>query len=101
MNANRNMVQQFASECGASCKKLLARLARVRNAIAAEFRETRQANDRLVQLALNEAEALAWQTDYPHLLFPTLAREKVHAVAAWNSHQQIVRSRPFELSLTA
>jgi hypothetical protein len=101
MNTNRSAVQHFASRCVASCEKLLAQITRARNAIAAEFRETRQANDRLVQLALNEAEALAWQTDYPHLLFPALAHEKVQAVAAWNSHQQIVRKRQAEFSLAA
>ncbi len=92
MNAlNRKTVNRFAAGCVASCQKLLAQVARVRNAIQTEFRETLKVNDQLLRLALNEAEALAWQTDYPHLLFPTLAQEKVQAVAAWNHHQQRVR----------
>ena len=45
----------------------------------------------MVQLALNEAEALAHQTGFPFLVFPALAREKVEAVAAWNRHQWMVR----------
>jgi len=48
--------------------------------------------ERMLQLALNEAEAVAWQTDYPHLLFPELAMEKVQAVASWNHRQTAVRS---------
>jgi len=33
--------------------------------------------------ALNEAEAAAWQTMFPHLVFPALATEKVQAAIAW------------------
>jgi hypothetical protein len=53
------------------------------------------APERLLRLALNEAEAAAWETMYPHLVFPALASEKAQAVAAWNAHQQSVwRSSP-------
>ncbi|MBC8097196.1 MAG: hypothetical protein H7Y43_15425 [Akkermansiaceae bacterium] len=99
MKTNRTTVQRFASKCVASCEKLLTQITRVRKSIQAEFRETRQAHDHLVQLALNEAEALAWQTDYPHLLFPTLALEKVQAVATWNRRQRGVRKTQSEWSL--
>jgi hypothetical protein len=44
--------------------------------------------EQLLRLALNEAEALAFLTDYPHLVFPTLALEKVHDAAAWKNRQQ-------------
>lgn len=98
---NGNSVNQFARKCVTSCEKLLAQISRARKSIQAEFRDTVQANDRLVQLALNEAEALAWETDYPHLLFPTLALEKVQAVAAWNSRQQLVRRNHSEFALSA
>jgi hypothetical protein len=47
--------------------------------------------EHLLRLAVNEAEALAWQTDYPHLIFPTLAVEKVQAVTAWDAQQQALR----------
>jgi hypothetical protein len=40
---------------------------------------------------LNEAEALAWQTEFPHLVFPILAQEKVQSAANWEAHQQAVR----------
>jgi hypothetical protein len=78
--------------CLASCRKALARVAAVKQAIFDESRRVMQANERLVRLALNEAEALAWQTAYPHLVFPTLATEKVQAVASWDQHQRRVRA---------
>lgn len=81
----------FKNTCLASCQKILARVARAKEAIFAESREALATQERLLQLALNEAEALAWQTMYPHLLFPTLATEKVQAVVAWDAHQKVVR----------
>jgi hypothetical protein len=81
----------FRKTCGACCRKVRAQIAGVKEAIFAEYSRALQAPERLVRLALNEAEAAAWQTKYPHLLFPTLAVEKVRAVAAWNARQQSVR----------
>jgi hypothetical protein len=37
-------------------------------------------------VALNEAEALAWETEYPQLVFPTLAEEKIAAISSWYGH---------------
>lgn len=85
--------QTLTNRCVQSCKKLLAGLGQVRNRIANEFHETLETQGQLVHLALNEAEALAWQTAYPHLLFPALAVEKVQAVAAWQTRQQSVQRR--------
>jgi hypothetical protein len=78
--------------CLASCRKAFARVAAVRQAIFDESRRVMQVNEKLVRLALNEAEALAWQTAYPHLVFPALATEKVQAVAHWDEHQRRVRA---------
>ena len=86
--------QTVATRCVQSCKKLLAGIAAARNRIGNEFHETLEANGQLVQLALNEAEALAWQTAYPHLLFPALAVEKVQSVAAWQTRQQSLHRHP-------
>src|SRR6266850_556558 len=87
MNADR----AFAKVCLASCQKLIAQIEKAKDTILAEFRETRETHEQLLQLALNEAEALAWQTAYPHLVFPTLAMEKAQAVAAWGARQQSIR----------
>ncbi|HXI73863.1 MAG TPA: hypothetical protein VNN22_26270 [Verrucomicrobiae bacterium] len=92
-NENLNGEQTLADRCVESCKKLLAGIDATRNRIANEFHETLEANGQLVQLALNEAEALAWQTAYPHLLFPALAMEKVQSVAAWQTRQQSLHRR--------
>jgi hypothetical protein len=80
----------FSSICLRSCRKILAQIRKAKDAIFAEARGTLDTHDRMLQLALNEAEALAWQTEYPHLVFPALAAEKVHAVADWNRHQRSV-----------
>jgi hypothetical protein len=85
--------QTLTNRCVQSCKKLLAGIDATKNRIANEFHETLEANGQLVQLALNEAEALAWQTAYPHLLFPALAMEKVQSVAAWQTRQQSLHRR--------
>jgi hypothetical protein len=47
----------------------------------------------LLELAMNEAEALAWQTDFPQLFFPTLAAEKAGAVAGWHARQRRLLAR--------
>ena len=75
----------------ASCQRILAQIKTVKAEIFAESRDTLETQEQLIRLALNEAEAAAWQTVYPHLLFPTLATEKVQALMAWNKHQQSVR----------
>ena len=76
--------------CLRSCRKILAQIRKAKDAIFVEARGTLDTHERMLQLALNEAEALAWQTEYPHLVFPALATEKVHAVADWNRHQRTV-----------
>jgi hypothetical protein len=80
--------QTITNRCVQSCRQLLAGIEQARNRIANEFHETLEANGQLVQLALNEAEALAWQTDFPHLMFPSLAMEKIQGVAAWHARQR-------------
>jgi hypothetical protein len=86
---------------GASCRKIRAQMAGVKEAIFAEASGAFPAPERLVRLALNEAEAAAWQTQYPHLVFPALATEKVRAVAAWNARQQSVRENGPVITLAA
>jgi hypothetical protein len=87
--------------CGVSCRKIRAQLAGVKAAIFAESSDVFPASERLVRLALNEAEAAAWQTKYPHLFFHALATEKVRAVAAWNARQESVRENSPVIVLAA
>ena len=83
-----NSTRNAAQVCLASCRKLIASLARTKNALLSEFRKTLAGHEQLVNLALNEAEALAWETGFPQLVFPTLATEKVQALAAWDARQR-------------
>jgi len=100
-NGNRGKVGSIRKACGACCRKIRAQIAGVKEAIFTEYSRAFSAPERLVRLALNEAEAAAWQTKYPHLLFPTLAVEKVRAVAAWKARQESVREHSPVISLTA
>src|SRR6266700_1649739 len=74
--------------CLASCRKLFAQIEHAKGTILADFREALKEQEHLLHLTLNEAEALAWQTGFPELVFPTLAMEKVQSVAAWHERQQ-------------
>jgi hypothetical protein len=64
------------------------------------FEHVNQAGEhgRLLRLALNEAEALAWQTEFPHLVFPELAREKARAAVLWHQRQRSLRRGPTEVA---
>lgn len=86
--------------CLESCQLLLARIDRVRSAVLAEFRENLQEHEHMLKLALNEAEAVAWQTGVPQLVFPTLAMEKVQAAATWHARQQLVRQHRSPAAVT-
>lgn len=84
----------FGAACLKSCQKVLKQIRESKEALLAESRKTLSVHEQLLKLALNEAEALAWQTLYPQLTFPTLAKEKIQAVAAWNRHQRSIRRAP-------
>ena len=65
--------------------------------IERDFSALAEQQPQLLRLALNEAEALAWQSGFPELVFPILAQEKAGKVAAWHERQQTVRqSRPLQ-----
>ena len=71
---------------------------RAKELVLSEYAHLAEENARVLRLALNEAEALAWQTDYPHLFFPTLAAEKAEAAVAWHRRQRAVRRAAAELA---
>lgn len=94
INAKEKLTEQtIANLCAQSYKKLLAGIEQAKDKIASEFQDTLELHGQLFQLAMNEAEALARQTDYPHPLFPSLAMEKIQTVAAWQTRQQSLRQR--------
>lgn len=78
--------------CVDSCQRVRDQVTRVRVALFGEWKALLVTNERVLRLALNEAEALAWQTGLPHLVFPALAEEKVRAVAKWSVRQRALDS---------
>jgi hypothetical protein len=70
-------------------------------AAGAGLHEAGAETQRLVRLALNEAEALASQTGVPELVLPILAEEKVDALKKWAARQQRVFGIAREWSLAA
>jgi hypothetical protein len=94
MNSDRqtkndcNASETLANICLTSCRKLVAQIEKAKDAILTQFLENLEAHEHLLRLALNEAEAIAWETDFPHLVFPMLAAEKAQAVATWLARQR-------------
>jgi hypothetical protein len=86
--------------CLATCRQLLEQTEKTKDAILAQFRGTK-AHERLFRLAVTEAEALAWQTPYPHLVFPVLAEEKAQAAATWQKRQQLLLNQGASLAFAA
>ena len=74
-------------------RNTLEAIAKVRALVGHEFSTLRQREPRLLRQALNEAEAIAWQTGFPQLVFPSLALEKARAVATWHARQEILSRR--------
>ena len=107
MKQNENKVQNGAQResipavCLHSCRKLLHAVNNVKSAVVREFGVALGGNERLLRLALNEAEAVAWQTPFPHLFFPELAYEKAAAVSRWAARQRLVRRATRTLPLAA
>lgn len=86
------LTSSFAQACLKSCRQFVVKLMSVKAAIIAEFQEKVGDQKHLVELAVNEAEALAWQTGFPQLVFPVLAEENARAVSSWQDRQKRLRS---------
>jgi hypothetical protein len=77
--------------CLKSCRSLLRQVQGIKESMMREFESPRREQVQMLRLALNEAEALAWQTPYPHLLFPVLAQEKAESARQWAERQRSVK----------
>lgn len=96
MKANpqkRKTGTQITNACITSCRNLVKQIERVKSAIAREFSAVVAEQAHVMELAMNEAEALAWQSGVPQLVFPALAMEKARAVAKWHERQASMRRR--------
>ena len=95
MKQNNELTRSVADICTDCYQKVLSQVAKTKDAIVAQFGDLVADHEHALQLALNEAEALAWQTPVPQLVFPDLAEEKAQGVVNWISRQRLVRSRSF------
>ncbi|HTV40615.1 MAG TPA: hypothetical protein VMF08_08570 [Candidatus Sulfotelmatobacter sp.] len=90
---DKSVVKIVPDSWVASGQKFIIGIERAKQNLIAQFKDHLELPQRLFQVALNEAEALAWDTEYPQLVFPTLAEEKIAAISAWynrggNSHSE-------------
>jgi hypothetical protein len=87
--------------CLAVCEKIGRQIRQARENVLAEFEDAFKTREPLLQRAVAEANALAWQTDYPHLLFPLLAVEKIQRAADWKTRQQFLLRNTSAYALAA
>ncbi len=109
LNYKRNTVPQAEPRrlgtfrrIGESCLRCYqaaqGRLARVKAELEREFGRAMAGNEQMLRASVNEAEALAWQTPYPYLLFPVLAQEKASEALDWAVRQRQIRERSESLA---
>jgi hypothetical protein len=79
--------QTFSAACRVKLENLKNSLVR---RFTSEFSDVQE---RLVQQAVDEANALASLTELPHLFLPTLAEEKEQSARQWNAQQQAILKR--------
>lgn len=72
----------------------------VRSSLVARYADAFRSQPELLQLALNEAEALAWETSFPQLVFPVLAEERLEKLVGWAQRQKLLceTTRPTALA---
>jgi hypothetical protein len=99
-NINKDKYQELGARLAEAdiaenvCEKALIQIKRAKRELVQEFRDQLAGHESVLRLALNEAEALAWETNYPQLVFATLAMEKAQAAATWETRQQLLNPRP-------
>jgi hypothetical protein len=71
--------------------QFLGRMEEVKKALCRDCGGALAVHRHLLHLALNEAEALAWLTPFPDLLFPVLAEEKATALKHWAGRQWAIQ----------
>ena len=86
-------LQRLRAARGRCYQAALRRLAAVKVTVEREFAQSMAGYDHLLKAAIDKAEALAWQTPYPHLLFPVLAEEKAAEAQQWAAQQRAIRER--------
>jgi hypothetical protein len=103
MSANRNYGTQGAvgndgKRIGQLNNSIRVAIQHAKEALLFEHVNGAGEHGRLLRLALNEAEGLAWQTEFPQLVFSELAREKARAAVAWHERQLSLRQGVAEVA---
>jgi hypothetical protein len=83
----------MAVQNGAMNGQITRRLDQAKDALARRCLASDATRQRMLNLAVGEAAAVAWQTGFPHLVFPTLADEKIEAVNRWTRKQERIRAQ--------
>ena len=84
---------RLSTRCVRCYERVLHSLAAVKARVERQFGRAMAGYEQLLKAAVNEAEALAWQTPYPHLFFPALAEEKATKAQQWAAGQRALRDR--------
>jgi hypothetical protein len=84
---------RLRAACAYCYQEALRRLTAVKARVEREFGQEMAGYEPLLKAAINEAEAVAWQTPYPHLFFPVLAEEKAAEAQQWAGHQRAIQER--------
>jgi hypothetical protein len=84
---NESDTKLFRAAGTAVHQKIVRFLDSVKRRVFGEYRAALGFNESLLRLAISEAEAIAWQTGYPHLVFPQLAVEKAQDAVRWQFRQ--------------
>src|SRR5688500_1544650 len=72
----------------AARKKLLRAVANLRAKLVRRYERVFPHRAEMVRASIAEAEALAWETSFPHLFLPLLAHEKVSRALATEGAEQ-------------
>jgi hypothetical protein len=64
------------------CNSLIIALDDLKVRLQAHYESRFPGEDRLIRKAIEEAEALAWRTQYPHLFLPDLVEEAMARLRA-------------------
>jgi hypothetical protein len=83
------------ARCADACRGAVRKLRQLEEQFAAKLIAEVQSGvpRRLVEQAINEAEALAWNTQFPLLFLPELAEEKIEGARQWARRQQDILQR--------
>lgn len=66
---------------GEFCRKLIDALAGLKHKLIARYEQILPGSGELIRRAVNEAELVAWETSFPHLVLPDLAEARLAALA--------------------